>query len=310
MMSIYRRYLFILILFSFYIYYSSIIFTGRSSTTKSLRVLYLIRTNSQFYDKRLTYLLQTWISLVRDDAFFISDKTLPNISHDHLLLTQKTCGPDTHSMSLLCCKTAHDFQLFHRYFSAYDWFCHFDDDQYVHVDNLREYLAKFDANDPHYIGRNSWSDTLKRSKEPFPHPFWFATLGAGVCLSKESIRLLRPYTTSVAQFVRGCQRENYHDDIYLGFLLAAFLNVSLTKSHRFHSHLERAFYANRTRFLQIFSQQITFGVRRPDRYPYYLPQLYPISADPYRLRTLHCLLYPQMKQCQMQLHQYLFNRTR
>lgn len=285
-------------------------FTDRSSTSGSIRILYLIRTNSHFYDKRLIYLLETWISLVRDDTFFISDKSLPNISREHLVETQKICGSDVHSMSLLCCKTAHDFQVFQRHLSTYDWFCHFDDDQYVHVENLREFLSKFNSEDSHYIGRNSWSDTLKRSKEPFPQPFWFATLGAGVCLSKESIRQLRPFTKTISQFVKGCQRENYHDDIYLGFLLAAFLNISLTKTHRFHSHLERTFYSNRTRFYQSFSQQITFGFRRPDRYPHYLPELYPISTDPYRIRTLHCLLYPQMKQCQIRLHQYLFNRTR
>ena len=167
-MSLYRRYLFILTLFTLYIYYSSVFFTDRSSTSGSIRILYLIRTNSHFYDKRLIYLLETWISLVRDDTFFISDKSLPNISREHLVETQKICGSDVHSMSLLCCKTAHDFQVFQRHLSTYDWFCHFDDDQYVHVENLREFLSKFNSEDSHYIGRNSWSDTLKRSKEPFP----------------------------------------------------------------------------------------------------------------------------------------------
>ena len=309
-----RRYLSLLFLCSFFIYYSSWSTTQLSveptdDSTRSTRIMYIIRTSSQFYHKRLIYLQETWLSLVNADAFFVTDAVLPNISHDHLILTRERCGADAHSMNILCCKTAHDFLLFHRYISHYDWFCHFDDDQYVNIGNLEQFLSAFDSNQPYYIGRNSWSDTIKRSKEPYPHPFWFATLGAGVCLSKRSVDLLQPYTSSVQQFVDGCVRENYHDDIYLGFLLNGYLNISLTKSLRFHSHLEKSFYADKQRFLRTFTDEITFGFRSPDRYPSYLPKIYASQSDPYRMRTMHCLLHPQIKECQIQLLQYLANTT-
>ena len=282
------------------------------SQTKSsrTRIMYVIRTNANFYQKRLIYHLQTWIALISPDVFFVSDLILPNISIDHIILTKQNCGSDAHSMSLLCCKTAHDFLLFQRYLNNYDWFCHFDDDQYVNINKLKEYLSTFDSSQPYYIGRNSWLKSLQRTKEPFPYPFWFATLGAGVCLSKRTIDLLKPYTQTTSQFVDGCIRENYHDDIYLGFLLHGYLNISLTKTHRFHSHLEETFYNNKEKFLQTFTNEITFGFRFPDRYPIYLPQLYPKHLDPYRIRTLHCLLYPEMKECQRKIREHLFNTTK
>jgi fringe protein len=281
----------------------------QEKTSKSIRIMYVIRTSSHFYQKRLIYLLQTWIPLVNNDVFFVTDIFLPNISKDHIILTKKTCGSDAHSMNILCCKTAHDFILFHRHISKYNWFCHFDDDQYVNVNNLNEYLSTFDSDQPYYIGRTSWADTLKRTKEPFPQPFWFATLGAGVCLSKRAIKLLKTYTQSPSEFADGCIRENYHDDIYLGFVLSGYLNISVTKTNHFHSHLEKDFYSDKQTFLKTYTDQITFGFRSPDRYPYYLPQLYTSHTDPYHIRTLHCYLYTQLDQCQIKIQQQLFNST-
>ena len=269
--------------------------------------MYVVRTSSKFYRNRLIYLLQTWISFVQNQVYFVTDELIPNISHDHLILTKSTCGEDSHAMKTLCCKTAHDFILFHRHRTKYNWFCHFDDDQYVHTKNLEKYLSTLDSHLPYYIGRNSWNKTVKRTKEPFPNSFWFATLGAGVCFSKYLIDLLEPYTQNINQFTDGCLKENYFDDIYLGFVISGYLNVSLTKNLRFHSHLEKDFYQDKRTFFEIFTKQITFGFRFPTTYPVFLPNLYESQYDPYRVRTLHCLLYPSAFDCEEKIRQHLFN---
>ena len=259
--------------------------------------MYVVRTSSKFYQTRLKYLLVTWTSLVPKHVYFVTDKFLPNISQNHFILTQNTCGEEKHAMNTLCCKTAHDFILFHRHITKYDWFCHFDDDQYVNTNNLEKYLSKLDSNYPYYIGRNSWPNEVKRSKKPFPYPFWFATLGAGVCLSKSLVYRLQSYTRNVTNFVNGCLKQNYHDDIYLGFLISACLNVTLTKNLLFHSHLEKDFYSDKQKFVEIFRQQITFGFRVPQRYPAFLPNLFEPELDFYRMRTLHCILHPDIFGC-------------
>ncbi|CAF3689886.1 unnamed protein product [Rotaria sp. Silwood1] len=148
-----------------------------------------------------------------------------------------------------------------------------------------------------------------RLKQPYPYPFWFATLGAGVCLSKYLVYLLQSYTYNISQFINGCIKENYHDDIYLGFLISSYLNVTLTKNFRFHSHLEKNFYNDKKKFFNIFTEQITFGFYYPYYYPKFLPNLYDSHTDLCRIRTLHCLLYPHILECQIKIRQYLLNMT-
>ncbi len=304
-----------LLLFSIlYCYYSLTLLKSTqvqpSSSSSSARIMYVVRTSSKFYQNRLIYLLQTWVPFVQKHVYFVTDELISNISQNHLILTKNTCGEDTRAMKSRCCKTAHDFILFHRHKTKYNWFCHFDDDQYVHTKNLEKYLSTLDSHHPYYIGRNSWSKIFQRTKQPFPYPFWFATLGAGVCFSKYLIDLLEPYTQNISQFIDGCLKENYFDDIYLGFLISGYLNVTLTKNFRFHSHLEKDFYQDKRIFFEIFTKQITFGFRPPNIYPAFLPNLYESQYDPYRLRTLHCLLYPYLFECQTKIRQHVFNLTK
>ncbi|CAF1335563.1 unnamed protein product [Adineta steineri] len=269
--------------------------------------MYVVRTVSKYHSSRLVYLLQTWIPLVHEDVYFVSDIYPPNITRTHVISTETTCSPSSHSVRSLCCQTTHDFILYRRYESQYDWFCHFDDDQYVHTDNLREYLSKLNFNYPYYIGRNSWNISFKRRKKSHSGRFWFATLGAGVCLSKRTLHMLKPYTRTVSQFIDGCQREYYPDDIYLAFLLNNYLNISLTKNFRFHSHLERPLFNDKQEFINTFHHQITFGFRLPQKVSQYLPNLFSKDIDPLRMRTLHCLLYAQLKDCQKRIQNYVFN---
>merc|ERR1712156_590681 len=94
------------------------------------------------------------------------------------------------------------------------WFCHFDDDQYVNVAALESKLRQFDERKDWYLGKPSIGkpldildrddlDTQKRIS------FWFATGGAGFCLSKSLSEKMR-----------------------------ALAKVPLTKVDEFHSHLE------------------------------------------------------------------------
>jgi hypothetical protein len=294
----------------YYYHYSCLPAQSQGSLQPPVRIMYVVRTVSKYYSTRLIYLLQTWIPLVHQDVFFVSDTLLPNITRTHIIPTEKTCGPSSHLLRSLCCQTFHDFVLYRRYASHYDWFCHFDDDQYVHVNNLREYLSTLNPHLPYYIGRNSWNTTFRRIKKPHPRNFWFATFGAGVCLSKRTLDLLESHTQTASQFIDGCSREFYPDDIYLGFLISNHLNVSLTKNVNFHSHLERSLFNDKQAFINTFHQQITFGFGLPRIVPHFLPYLFPRSTDPFHMRTLHCLLYPQLKYCQIRLQKHLFNTTK
>ncbi|CAF4141198.1 unnamed protein product, partial [Adineta steineri] len=82
--------------------------------------MYVVRTVSKYHSSRLVYLLQTWITLVHEDVYFVSDIYPPNITRTHVILTETTCGPSSHSVRSLCCQTTHDFILYRRYESQYD----------------------------------------------------------------------------------------------------------------------------------------------------------------------------------------------
>ncbi|CAF0977074.1 unnamed protein product [Adineta steineri] len=273
--------------------------------------MYLVRTVSKYHSSRLVHLLETWISLVHEHVYYISDTYPTNITRTHVIATGTTCGPSSHGVRALCCQTIHDFIFYRRYESQYDWFCHFDDDQYVHTDNLHEYLSKLDSNYPYYIGRNSWNTKFGRKKnKAYPGDFWFATLGAGVCLSKRTLHLLEPYTRTASQFVDGCLRQWYPDDIYLAFILNNHLNISLTKNLRFHSHLEGSLFKDKQEFIDTFHQQITFGFGLPRKTSQHLPNLFSRNIDPLRMRTLHCLLHTHFKDCQSRIKNNMFNITK
>ncbi|UJR24412.1 hypothetical protein I4U23_005788 [Adineta vaga] len=260
--------------------------------------MYVVRTISKYNSNRLIYLLETWILLVEKDVYFISDKLLSNVNSTHLITTEQICGNTSHSVRSLCCQTSHDFLLYRQYLYEYEWFCHFDDDQYVHIDNLQKYLSTLNFNIPYYIRRNSWNTTFKRKKPSYSRHFWFATSGAGICLSRR---------TSSIQFMNGYLKEFYPDDIYIGFILNNYLNISLTKNLYFHSHLERQLFDNKQDLIDKFHQQITFGFPLSRKLLSFLPKLFSFNEDPFTIRTIHCLLYIHFQDCQIRLQNLIFN---
>ncbi|CAF3945511.1 unnamed protein product [Adineta steineri] len=228
--------------------------------------MYLVRTVSKYHSSRLVHLLETWISLVHEHVYYISDTYPTNITRTHVIATGTTCGPRSHKI------------IFMNIYLNLILIIHIILDEILGIQNLDE-----------------------KKKEAYPGDFWFATLGAGVCLSKRTLHLLEPYTRTVSQFVDGCSRQWYPDDIYLAFILNNHLNISLTKNLRFHSHLESSLFKNRQEFIDTFHQQITFGFGLPRTTSQYLPNLFSRNIDPLRMRTVHCLLYTHFKDCQSRI---------
>ncbi len=66
---------------------------------------------------------------------------------------------DSHSRTALACKMSAEFDSFLR--SHRRWWCHFDDDNYVHVARLAELLASHDPSAPAYLGKPSTAEPLE-----------------------------------------------------------------------------------------------------------------------------------------------------
>ena len=167
---------------------------------------------------------------------------------------------ETHDRFDLCCKTAHEFELFKnlsRVNSELEWMCRFDDDQYVNLPNLYDLLADKDASKPHYIGRTS-------SQHPMNVPgrnrtYFFATYGGGVCFSRPLLKKMQPFVRKQL-LPHDCVVRRLSDDVYIGYLTEFVLNTSLMAlNKRFHSHLEKLDVSFRTFHLDYLRQAITFG---------------------------------------------------
>jgi len=229
------------------------------------RTIILIRT-SYHCQSRLNYLLQSWISpnlteqsniyLLTDKITKYVNKTILN-SFKHLIETN--CS-ETHQRSDLCCKTAHEFELFYNLSqrnSNLDWMCRFDDDQYVNLNNLYKFLSQMNSSKPYYIGRTSINHRLKIPKHN--RTYTFATYGAGVCFSRTLLRKLRPYVNKTI-LPDNCVKRRLSDDAYIGYLTEFILNISLTSFQElFHSHLEKLDRSFRYFNIKHLQNAITFG---------------------------------------------------
>jgi len=182
------------------------------------------------------------------------------------------------------------------------WFCHFDDDNYVNVRQLEALLQDYNPQEDWYLGKISTNIPIivndKRKKKNVS--FWFATGGAGFCLSRALVSRMNPYITG-GQFKTIGNEIRLPDDVTLGFIVDYLLDVPVTVIHTFHSHLEplksikferlsqqiSLSFSNNTGDMNVISLEgLTSDFKILDR-----------VTDPTRLLSFHCYLYPSTKYC-------------
>ncbi|XP_020381445.2 beta-1,3-N-acetylglucosaminyltransferase lunatic fringe-like [Rhincodon typus] len=101
-----------------------------------------------------------------------------------------------HSRQALSCKMAAEYDVFIA--SHLKWFCHVDDDNYVNVRALLNLLSSFPAAQDVYVGKPSLDRPIEAS-EKLPNNktksvfFWFATGGAGFCISRGLALKMAPW---------------------------------------------------------------------------------------------------------------------
>ncbi|KAK6061918.1 Fringe-like protein [Cooperia oncophora] len=169
------------------------------------------------------------------------------------------------------------------------WSCHFDDDNYVNIGMLRRLLASMNSTLPLYLGKSSTHRPLKVSLlDGRKIPIWFATGGAGICLSQGILGHLRKYVVE-HRFEALCDKYMLPDDVTLGLIITHLLKVPLTIIHEFHSHLEPL---HRMQPSDIPSQISFGGSEQPfGLHGINFGQLTPsVRNDRLRFRALHAFL--------------------
>lgn len=284
--------------YSYFKYQSS----NTSTKIQSHHILLVIRTSKNTQSWRMPVILNTWFQFSPHTTYITTNgnrqflyQHLPKQYHQQVHTTQ--CN-QSHTIRDLCCHSASEFEIFFRNENDYKWLCRFDDDQYVNVPLLIDYLAQFHPDHEQlYIGKPS----LTYPKTGRGIQFWFATYGGGVCFTKSLLHLIYEDIQPNSKFMAGCIASNFPDDTHIAYVLRTKYNINLTVANDFHHHIEKGLFTNLTNPSTI-DRAITLGFKGSNA-----PRFVPIvKDDPHHMQTLHCLLYPN-REC-MRLLRILLNK--
>uniref|UniRef100_A0A8D0MNP8 O-fucosylpeptide 3-beta-N-acetylglucosaminyltransferase n=1 Tax=Sus scrofa TaxID=9823 RepID=A0A8D0MNP8_PIG len=202
-----------------------------------------------------------------------------------------------HSRQALSCKMAVEYDRFIE--SGRKWFCHVDDDNYVNVRALLRLLASYPHTQDIYLGKPSLDRPIQATERVSetkvrPVHFWFATGGAGFCISRGLALKMSPWASG-GHFMSTAERIRLPDDCTIGYIVEALLGVPLIRSGLFHSHLENLQQVPTSEL----HEQVTlsYGMFENKRNAVHIKGPFSVEADPSRFRSIHCHLYPDTPWC-------------
>ncbi|KAM4876778.1 beta-1,3-N-acetylglucosaminyltransferase lunatic fringe [Thomomys bottae] len=259
-------------------------------------VFIAVKTTRKFHRARLDLLLETWISRHKEMTFIFTDGDDEELARHTGNVVNTNCSA-AHSRQALSCKMAVEYDCFIQ--SGRKWFCHVDDDNYVNLRALLRLLASFSHTQDVYIGKPSLDRPIQATERVSenkvrPVHFWFATGGAGFCISRGLALKMSPWASG-SHFLSTAERIRLPDDCTIGYIVEALLGVPLTRSGLFHSHLENLQQVP-TSELQ---EQVTlsYGMFENKRNAVHVKGPFSVEADPSRFRSVHCHLYPDTPWC-------------
>ncbi|XP_036852845.1 beta-1,3-N-acetylglucosaminyltransferase radical fringe [Manis javanica] len=264
-------------------------------------VFIAVKTTRKNHGPRLDLLLRTWISRARRQTFIFTDGDDPELQRQggsHVINTN--CSA-VHTRQALCCKMSVEYDKFIE--SGRKWFCHVDDDNYVNPRGLLQLLSAFSPSQDIYLGRPSLDHPIEATERiqgggtVTTIKFWFATGGAGFCLSRGLALKMSPWA-SLGSFMSTAERVRLPDDCTVGYIVEGLLGARLRHSPLFHSHLENLQRLSPDTLLR----QVTLSYGGPEnpRNVVNVAGGFSLQQDPTRFKSVHCLLYPDTDWCPVQ----------
>ncbi|GJQ75756.1 fng [Trypoxylus dichotomus] len=176
------------------------------------------------------------------------------------------------------------------------WFCHFDDDNYVNVPRLVRFLGDYSPREDWYLGKPSIQaplEIINKDRTPQKVKFWFATGGAGFCLSRALALKMMP-VASGGKFISTGEKIRLPDDVTMGYIIEHLLKKPLTVIDLFHSHLEPMKFIKR----EILEDQISFSYsNNKEEWNVVKIDGFDVKYDQNRFLSLHCYLFPNFSFC-------------
>ncbi|XP_060945937.1 beta-1,3-N-acetylglucosaminyltransferase lunatic fringe [Limanda limanda] len=264
-------------------------------------VFLAVKTTKKFHRSRLSLLLDTWISRNKPQTYIFTDgedEELKKQMGSHAVNTNCSAA---HSRQALSCKMAVEYDKFIE--SGKKWFCHVDDDNYVNVRTLVKQLSQYPHTQDMYLGKPSLDRPIEATErlgdnKMKPVNFWFATGGAGFCVSRGLALKMSPWASG-GHFMNTAEKIRLPDDCTVGYIIESVLGVPLTRSNLFHSHLENLQLVSRS---EIHKQiTLSYGMFENKSNIINLKGVFSVEEDPSRFKSVHCLLYPDTPWCPPQV---------
>ncbi|XP_040001205.1 beta-1,3-N-acetylglucosaminyltransferase manic fringe isoform X1 [Xiphias gladius] len=255
-----------------------------------------VKTTGRFHKTRLALLLETWISRTKAHTFIFTDTEEEDLSSEGYNMVVTGCQSD-HSQQALSCKMSAEYDGFMA--SDKRWFCHVDDDNYLNLEALLSLLSAFPQEGDIYVGRPSLdkpitAHELLEGNATREVRFWFATGGAGFCLSRRLAEKMAPWASG-SQFEKTSATIRLPDDCTVGFIVEKRLGISMVHCPLFHSHLENLLLISH----RSIPHQVTlsYGMFENKMNSIEVKGGFSKEEDPSRFKTVHCMLYPFTSWC-------------
>ncbi|KAM7419775.1 hypothetical protein PAMA_016728 [Pampus argenteus] len=266
------------------------------SKLKQEDIFIAVKTTGRFHKTRLALLLETWISRTRDHTFIFTDAEDEDLSSQGYNMVVTGCQSD-HSQQALSCKMSAEYDGFMA--SDKRWFCHVDDDNYVNPEALLSLLLAFPQDGDIYVGKPSLdkpitAHELLEGNATREVRFWFATGGAGFCLSRRLAEKMAPWASG-SRFEQTSATIRLPDDCTVGFIVEKRLGISMVHCPLFHSHLENLLLIRHRHI----PHQVTlsYGMFENKMNSIEVKGHFSKEEDPSRFKTVHCMLYPFTSWC-------------
>ncbi|XP_068199957.1 beta-1,3-N-acetylglucosaminyltransferase radical fringe [Antennarius striatus] len=256
-----------------------------------------VKTTRKYHKSRLELLIKTWVSQAKEQTYIFTDgedKELQMRTGANIINTNCSAA---HTRQALCCKMSVEYDKFIE--SQKKWFCHVDDDNYLILPRLLQLLSSYHHSQDVYLGRPSLDHPIEatervKSDGSVSVKFWFATGGAGFCISRGLALKMSPWA-SLGNFISTAEKIRLPDDCTIGYIIEALLEVTLTHTHLFHSHLENL----RKLPTDTVLEQVTlsYGGFENTQNVVSIVGGFSKTDDPTRFKTVHCLLYADTDWC-------------
>ncbi|XP_043091201.1 beta-1,3-N-acetylglucosaminyltransferase lunatic fringe [Puntigrus tetrazona] len=260
-----------------------------------------VKTTKKFHRSRLDLLLDTWISRNMQQTYIFTDGEDEELKKKIGSRAINTNCSAAHSRQALSCKMAVEYDKFIE--SGKKWFCHVDDDNYVNVKTLVKLLSNYPHTQDMYIGKPSLDRPIEATErlgdnKMRPVNFWFATGGAGFCISRGLALKMSPWASG-GHFMNTAEKIRLPDDCTIGYIIESVLGVPLTRSSLFHSHLENLQQVSKS---EVYKQiTLSYGMFENKRNIINMKGAFSVEEDPSRFKSVHCLLYPDTPWCPPQV---------